>query len=246
MMRTLGVPARYVQGYLPGKELGDSAGTRQIDGSASHAWVEVYFPNYGWVKFDPTPGNTANGRAPTVLPIGDPVPPGQGTGPSPTPGGFVPGFQIPEEPVDPATVPQLTPKPPDPGLIGLMVVTTLIVVAVVLALFARRRRRPALSGDQTFDRVARLASRFGYAPHPSQTAYEYAGTLSDVLPGIRQELQVVAHAKVESTYARRLPSASAVEAMRNAYARIRRGMMRLVLRRGRGRRGTRAAGSRTR
>jgi transglutaminase-like putative cysteine protease len=236
LLRTLGIPARFVEGYLPGREVGDSAGTRQVDASAAHAWVEVYFPNYGWVKFDPTPGNTVNGREPTVLPIGDPVPTGPGgAGPSPTPGdGDIPPFRIPEEGQDPGSAPLQAPSPPDPGAIGLLVVTTLLLLAGILTFVARRRRSPVFAGDQTFDRVGRLAGRFGYAPRPSQTAYEYAGTLGDVLPSIRQELQVVAHAKVESTYARRVPNASAVEALRNAYARIRRGMLRLVFRRGGG------------
>ena len=61
LLRELGVPARYVLGYLPGHEQED--GSFRVDRSASHAWVEVYFPRYGWVEFDPTPGNAENGQA---------------------------------------------------------------------------------------------------------------------------------------------------------------------------------------
>jgi transglutaminase-like putative cysteine protease len=51
-MRSLGLPARYVSGYLlteppPGKE-------RQIGADASHAWFSVWAPPYGWVDLDPT------------------------------------------------------------------------------------------------------------------------------------------------------------------------------------------------
>ena len=64
-LRELGVPSRYVLGYLPGRDQPD--GTWRVDRSASHAWVEVFFPGYGWVEFDPTPGNGENGQSPTQL-----------------------------------------------------------------------------------------------------------------------------------------------------------------------------------
>ncbi len=51
-LRNKGLPARYVSGYIetlppPGKE-------KLIGTDASHAWVSVYFPETGWIEFDPT------------------------------------------------------------------------------------------------------------------------------------------------------------------------------------------------
>lgn len=51
-IRSLGLPARYVSGYLetlaaPGKE-------KLTGGDASHAWFSVFVPNAGWIDFDPT------------------------------------------------------------------------------------------------------------------------------------------------------------------------------------------------
>lgn len=54
MLRSQGIPARYVVGYTPGQQVGDNQWV--VRGLNSHAWVEVYFPEVGWVKFDPTPG----------------------------------------------------------------------------------------------------------------------------------------------------------------------------------------------
>jgi len=54
LLRSLGVPARYVTGFLPG-EYNDVGGDYIIRGSDAHAWVEVYFNGYGWLTFDPTP-----------------------------------------------------------------------------------------------------------------------------------------------------------------------------------------------
>ncbi len=54
MLRTVGVPARPSNGFFGGvyNEFGRFYTVRQAD---AHSWVEVYFPSYGWVTFDPTP-----------------------------------------------------------------------------------------------------------------------------------------------------------------------------------------------
>jgi transglutaminase-like putative cysteine protease len=54
MVRTLGIPSREVNGFLPG-EFNDLAGDYIVRASDAHSWVEVYFPATGWVTFDPTP-----------------------------------------------------------------------------------------------------------------------------------------------------------------------------------------------
>ena len=51
MCRTLGIPARYVEGYSPLSEAGEEI---VVDNSYAHSWVEVYFDGIGWVMFEPT------------------------------------------------------------------------------------------------------------------------------------------------------------------------------------------------
>lgn len=51
-IRSMGLPARYVSGYIetlpaPGKE-------KLIGADASHAWFSLFIPSFGWVDFDPT------------------------------------------------------------------------------------------------------------------------------------------------------------------------------------------------
>jgi transglutaminase-like putative cysteine protease len=53
MLRSVGVPARYVRGYSQGFKDEGSFRILEKDG---HAWVEVFFPDYGWVEFEPTAG----------------------------------------------------------------------------------------------------------------------------------------------------------------------------------------------
>jgi transglutaminase-like putative cysteine protease len=51
-LRSLGLSARYVSGYL--RTLPPPGKPRLVGADASHAWVGVYFPGVGWVDFDPT------------------------------------------------------------------------------------------------------------------------------------------------------------------------------------------------
>jgi transglutaminase-like putative cysteine protease len=53
MLRTQGVPARFVTGYTPGVQVGEHRWA--VLEQHSHAWVEVYLPDAGWTQFDPTP-----------------------------------------------------------------------------------------------------------------------------------------------------------------------------------------------
>jgi transglutaminase-like putative cysteine protease len=53
MLRSQGIPARMAVGYNAGEPVGDDR--YAVRGLNSHAWVEVYFRDVGWVSFDPTP-----------------------------------------------------------------------------------------------------------------------------------------------------------------------------------------------
>jgi hypothetical protein len=54
MLRTQGIPARYINGFQTG-EFNDVAGDLVVRESDAHSWVEAYFPGFGWLTFDPTP-----------------------------------------------------------------------------------------------------------------------------------------------------------------------------------------------
>jgi hypothetical protein len=53
MARLLGIPARVAAGFVSGKYQDDFW---QVTDHDAHTWVEVWFPPYGWLPFDPTPG----------------------------------------------------------------------------------------------------------------------------------------------------------------------------------------------
>jgi len=60
MMRSLGIPTRYVNGFFAG-EYNDVGGDYIVRASDAHSWVEVFFPRYGWITFDPTPPSSEVG-----------------------------------------------------------------------------------------------------------------------------------------------------------------------------------------
>ncbi|MDF2717430.1 MAG: transglutaminase [Paenibacillus sp.] len=66
MLRSVGIPARWVKGFSPGEVTG-RAGVDGVNGDMlqvtvrnlnAHSWVEAYIAGNGWMTFDPTPGNT--------------------------------------------------------------------------------------------------------------------------------------------------------------------------------------------
>lgn len=53
MLRSQGVPSRVVSGYAQG-EFDEASQSYRVRASNAHTWVEVYFPRYGWIQFEPT------------------------------------------------------------------------------------------------------------------------------------------------------------------------------------------------
>lgn len=56
MARTLGIPSRLVNGFQTGA-FNSLGGDYVIRARDAHSWVEIYFPDFGWITFDPTPSD---------------------------------------------------------------------------------------------------------------------------------------------------------------------------------------------
>jgi transglutaminase-like putative cysteine protease len=74
MVRALGLPARIGVGFRAGTPRGD--GSYLVTTADAHVWVEVLFPGYGWLQFEPEPPATAPTPDPNAQPgtYLDPVP----------------------------------------------------------------------------------------------------------------------------------------------------------------------------
>jgi protein-glutamine gamma-glutamyltransferase len=74
LLRMGGVPVRVATGFTAGS-LDDHSHTWEVADTDAHAWDEVWFPTYGWVKFDPTPVTApARGGITSAIASGRPVP----------------------------------------------------------------------------------------------------------------------------------------------------------------------------
>jgi transglutaminase-like putative cysteine protease len=65
LARLLGIPARMVQGFTAGTE--ERKDFYVVKTSDAHAWTEVYFSGYGWIRFEPTPAGQGTARAPNYM-----------------------------------------------------------------------------------------------------------------------------------------------------------------------------------
>ena len=234
LLREEGIPTRLAAGFLPGKR--DTI-YETVRFNGAHAWVEAYFPRYGWVAFDPTGGEISQAEP---LPTGEPVP---SAAPLGSGGSFAPPLGLGARDADEF---QITGGGAVPivgaagsGAVFIVVALLLAITIGALAFVAwRRGPRGEMTPERAYASLTKLAARFGYAPRANQTVYEYAGALSEVLPQSRPEIQTVAQAKVEVAYGRRMLGEERAAALREASRRLRVGLLRLLFRR-RPRRGIR-------
>lgn len=61
MLRSAGIPARVAAGFFIQPESG-ALDYYPVRANMAHAWVEVFFPQYGWISFDPTTTRVAEGE----------------------------------------------------------------------------------------------------------------------------------------------------------------------------------------
>ena len=227
-LRELGIPARFVEGFLPGHK-DETGGGRTVRSADAHAWVQAYFPGYGWIDFDPTGGPQQGQLAP--IPSGAPVASGSPR-PSASGGSAAPPLASFRDILEPGG--SVDPLAPNRTPVGLFIVITLLLavgVGSVAAVAWRRGPRGPISAEDAYGSMSRLAARLGFGPRPTQTVYEYAGALADELPTVRPELETVAKAKVEVAYGARALPDERLSGLRLAHRRLRVQLLRLALRR---------------
>ncbi len=226
MLRVQGIPARLVQGYLPAVR--DASGVETIRKAQAHAWVEAYFPGYGWIDFDPTAAVGAPQAIAAGPVIATPTPGPSGSGKaSPGPSGRDPRGE-PNGPTGGSTTP---PRTPGIGPIIVILIPLAGILLVLGALWLRRRLSRPVQPEIVYRTVSRLAGRLGHPRRPTQTVYEYLGTLSDAVPSVRPELQLVARSTVETTYGRQTLPPDRLAALGEAQRRLRLALFRLIFRR---------------
>lgn len=142
MARVANIPSRVTIGFLPGQR--NSDGSYTVTNHKMHAWPELYFSGYGWVRFEPTPASQA-GTVPDWS-----VPPSEnGNNPEPTTAPTQQSTNVPEGPTaGPTDAPTETPTDPtqtaaDPWQALMVTGIGLLVLAVLAAPATLRLRRRA-------------------------------------------------------------------------------------------------------
>ena len=187
ILKMNGVPARYVEGYvLPVSASYSGTGTFDVTDRQAHAWVEVYFENFGWIPFEVTPGAGLTEADPTggsVTQEGSSTPPESSSSSSSQPEGQPGGADGPDD----ITVQET--GGPSALAVWLTVACGILVLVLLLLLspvLADRRREKHLQGDrapavckQYSLRVFRLLGR----PYQPGTApLQYARLVDGAFP----------------------------------------------------------------
>ena len=155
MARILHMPARVVNGYLPGTSTGESVDGQtvySVMSSQRHAWPEVYFAGIGWVRFEATPGlGVPTTFAPASVPLdpdGRDVEPKATDESTPAPSPSIAPGQPGGPPLTGSAAPDATAVNLLPGLAtGLSIALLLAIPAVLRAVRARTRVSAANAGD---------------------------------------------------------------------------------------------------
>ena len=237
MLRTQGIPTRLVLGFGPGSADQEEGGYLVKDRD-SHSWPEVFFPNIGWAPFEPTPiydlrprgadgggfdlaeilggigelGPDAGTELSELLDreeetqprddMGGPLPDGQGIRALPTR-----HFGNPL------------------GWGGALFVGFMALGLLLMRFFWTRQYGEFSTPEMAYSRIRRLVVFLGIPCPPSQTPYEFADTLSRLLPDSREDIDLICRTFVEKRYGRSNPSAMEVVRMLWAWGRIKRALM---------------------
>jgi transglutaminase-like putative cysteine protease len=230
MLRSVGVPARMVTGYTTGDKVKDEE-IYIVTDSNSHGWVEVFFPSYGWIPFEPTPGK--------ILP-----------------GTFVPGPLAAAEEgladivdddldedclLDPETgledcelLTNLEPaggvtsesfywndtiKDLLPWIIGAL--AAVVVAGGTARVLWWRFMQPSVNPNTVYRRLAFLGRLNSVAPAYHQTPFQYRRRLQEVLPNQRDNISTIIGAYVRDLYGKREISDDDRERMMRAWLNLR-------------------------
>lgn len=184
MLRTLDIPSRLVSGYRSSDEVNDD-GQYVFREEQAHTWVEVYFPSYGWIPFEPTAGQDRFDYQSDEEPESTPEPEPEVAQATPTPPPTVDVTPTPVAGATPPAPPALVAPDRDSGSqTWILIVTVGVILALggAFLLFGRRTPRGYLPVAGIYASLLRLGARLGVRSTSSTTPQEFGTALSRALP----------------------------------------------------------------
>ncbi len=221
MLRMIGIPSRQMSGFSVGT-LDDKTHQHLVNAVEAHSWVEVFFPGYGWIPFEPTPDGTNSpiNRPQTLEQLNAVVPSGTDA-----------ASRIPPNLREPAGVAPSGGNEggfPDilrPALIAGGVLLLLLAIALLLAL---RWLLAARDVPRIWRRLLFLGDRLKVPRRPGDTAEEFGGRLAASLPPLDDEVRRLATLYTRASFRQGGLRADELAAAREAWSRIRGSYPRLV------------------
>jgi transglutaminase-like putative cysteine protease len=213
MLRVAGVPARTASGYAEGT-FDEESNSYFVTEQDAHTWVEVYFPEYGWIEFEPTAGESplnrpaSNPDAMDLTSQTEPEPQPESPLPAPTPPGGRDEGDLPP----PYTGEDLlqggaaaTGNPPLPWWLWALMLLLLIPAGAFLILRARNSGPTAFTTELPvllFERMQRWMGRLGLEAQTGQTPYEHARRVGRALPETQPHVDAITGSYVRYRFSR--------------------------------------------
>ncbi|HEX9014752.1 MAG TPA: transglutaminaseTgpA domain-containing protein [Chloroflexota bacterium] len=229
MARSIGIPSRVVSGYNTGIH-NDQTGLFEVHQENAHSWPELFFPKYGWVRFEPTPSQPASSRPDTPLALQNDPAPANGNSAEAldleTQGRDRLLLDDGSDLFDPQAGGSSGTRLPDWPVLALLAAVPVLAAA---GAFAWRRGIGALSAAEwAYLQTYAVAGLLGWRMRPSNTPAEYGRTLSSASPDLAQDLDRVVGSYEQETYG---GGGAASDEVRESSERIRRRLPLSLLRR---------------
>ncbi|MBI2918519.1 MAG: transglutaminase domain-containing protein [Chloroflexi bacterium] len=212
LLRAAGVPARVAVGYNSG-DLERQGGAFVVREHHAHAWVEAFFPGYGWMEFEPTPGR---GTPPAAEVAPDEL--------DDLLGALGEEEFLEEDDFFPSGVFPLTSGsasgPPVP--VAPVVVLGLAALAAGATWWTWRRGLSGLDPAAcAYEKTCRLSWLTGMGPRPEQTPAEFGHALAGKLPWLQPSIESIVGGYAGARYGGRSPDAKQAMALDSAWRRVR-------------------------
>ena len=240
MLRAVGIPSRLAAGYAPGELLPAQddkpvvTDTYRVVERDAHAWVEAFFPTYGWIQFEPTASQPLVQR---LL-----VPEASAPGTTPTP--LAPNDEdlrdlrntsIPQTPAFSLGSPSGLVRWIRSQRIALGIIAAVLLLAVATTVFTRRRQTAFLMSPELLGgllgRVGTWAIRLRIPWPPSDTPQEHAAQFGRQVPEAEQVVGQMTTLFVAQRYGRQRPLPETVQTMAREWLGLQTSLWRRWLRR---------------
>ncbi len=243
MLRSLGIPARFAAGFARGEEetLENQERVYLVRNLDAHSWVEVYFPTYGWIEFEPTAAQ------PSIFRRSDALTPFQNPG---RPDEYMeddlldPMDRLEEEDLQALgdlsalgsnfyniPLPFFGPVQVSKTVVKWSLGGLFVLVVGVVGWRINAQARQDFSSGEVYFAMLRLAHWMGLAKRPSQTPYEHASVLAQNLPPIETEVSFITDEFVRNEFSPRVTTEETRSKLLEAWHKIRPALYRAIFER---------------